>query len=289
MIQTDAAINPGNSGGPLLNRRGQVIGIVTSKVTDAQGIGFAVPMQRISLDVTSPELTFSQFQESLWNDEKYLQYVAQNLPQRWRLQSDSGIWRIEPGNQLTIEREFAEEDSQLGFRARGNLEREGRLFRGSLETRYACMLPTAKHKTCTVDNKIILRMNSQRHLEMDAEVSKFDCSSCSVTQTIWTKHSLLPAKSSEHSKPTGARRVLENAQESKQKQDDEERNNLYRKQQEEEQRRRNLETLLQRRKTACIGAIGRVETFCNGNSSLGPTAAASFCGQAQAEVQAYCY
>jgi serine protease Do len=44
LIQTDAAINPGNSGGPLLNMRGQVIAINTAVNAQAQGIGFAIPI-----------------------------------------------------------------------------------------------------------------------------------------------------------------------------------------------------------------------------------------------------
>ena len=60
LIQFDAAVNPGNSGGPLLNRYGEVVGIVTALLNPGEqevfiGIGFAVPIETAAAAMGSPE------------------------------------------------------------------------------------------------------------------------------------------------------------------------------------------------------------------------------------------
>lgn len=57
VIQTDAAINQGNSGGPLLNLKGEVVGMNTAVAENAQGIGFALPINLVRRDIRSIEET----------------------------------------------------------------------------------------------------------------------------------------------------------------------------------------------------------------------------------------
>ncbi len=63
LIQTDATINPGNSGGPLIYPNGQVIGINTVKISSAEGIGFAIPINIVKPIIESYKNT-GNFEEA---------------------------------------------------------------------------------------------------------------------------------------------------------------------------------------------------------------------------------
>lgn len=88
LLQTDASINPGNSGGPLLNLKGEVVGINTAVSTDAQGIGFAIPVSTVKSVILS-----------LKNDVKlpkpYIGIYMSNIDSSWlgqlKLSSTDGV------------------------------------------------------------------------------------------------------------------------------------------------------------------------------------------------------
>lgn len=82
LIQTDATINPGNSGGPLINADGQVIGINGVKITSAEGISFAIPINTVKMVIQSFE-TSGKFEEATLGvfafDKDVLGYIDGNL------------------------------------------------------------------------------------------------------------------------------------------------------------------------------------------------------------------
>ncbi len=89
LIQTDATINPGNSGGPLINLNGEVIGINSVKIEEAEGIGFAVPINIVKPIIENFKM-YGKFDEAYIGifayDKNVIPYLDSNL------KFDSGIY-----------------------------------------------------------------------------------------------------------------------------------------------------------------------------------------------------
>lgn len=82
LIQTDATINPGNSGGPLIDKEGNIIGINTIKITSAEGIGFAIPINIVKPIIEKYERE-GEFKEAYLGifayDGSVMSYVNKNI------------------------------------------------------------------------------------------------------------------------------------------------------------------------------------------------------------------
>jgi serine protease Do len=87
-IQTDAAINPGNSGGPLLNTKGEVVGINTAIIPYAQGIGFAIPINIAKKNIDDL-INFGKVIRS-WLGV-YIQEVTPEIAQQFNLTEAKGV------------------------------------------------------------------------------------------------------------------------------------------------------------------------------------------------------
>jgi S1-C subfamily serine protease len=91
IIQTDAAINPGNSGGPLLNSRGEVIGINTAIEAVANGVGFAVPIN--TAKSMMPELLKGGPVKTAWLGIEG-RAISQELAAKLKLPVEKGVYVV---------------------------------------------------------------------------------------------------------------------------------------------------------------------------------------------------
>lgn len=118
VLQTDAASNPGNSGGPLLNSKGQVIGVITSKLRDSEGLNFAVPINYVRGLMSSivKPMTLTEFQAVVSAVTVDAFKTIESFPTNWKSITAASRFKIrkEP-DVVYVERVLSEADKQVGY------------------------------------------------------------------------------------------------------------------------------------------------------------------------------
>jgi hypothetical protein len=141
VIQTDAAANPGNSGGPLVNAASEVIGVLSFKLSSAENVNFAIPINYVRglLNSSAERLTLQDLNVRLANVvDPFASKAA--FPLRWR-SLESGTTKL-----IKIDNDFIYVETDLPVRegASANdfmlaeLRRSGDIYRGVTRSSLAC-------------------------------------------------------------------------------------------------------------------------------------------------------
>lgn len=198
VIQHDAASNPGNSGGPLLDAQGRVIGVLSFKLKETEGLNFAVPANYArGLLASQDSLTLEEFAVRVQGSVDLFsktEDTAASFPRRWK-QNVGGTYTIKIlGENLYIEGDVPEEQKQFGVFGIGDYKKVGDRWVGRETGRFACTYTTGmsfrtnswggeqKVNACAYESTGEITLLSATRIEGFDEVypegTRFDCKKC---------------------------------------------------------------------------------------------------------------
>lgn len=120
MIQTDAPLNPGNSGGPLCNANGEVIGVVTRKMIDYEGISFAIPINEAMQTLTAiMNGSFDQMQSVVADVRVHMGIVGEDITMGTSVKISSKTYQIDQDGVHVLE--IDEEGCSYGLLRAGDV------------------------------------------------------------------------------------------------------------------------------------------------------------------------
>jgi S1-C subfamily serine protease len=199
VIQTDVAANPGNSGGPLLNSKGQAIGVVTSKVRSSEGLNFAVPINYVRGLMESPAklMTLAELRVALSAEAVDVFKTLEPFPANWKSMTTGNRYKIrkEPGV-VYVERVLSDAEKQVGNFANFELKKGKDRYSGNehMVITGAYLDHDFKHWTqrqvinrCSFDFPVEVSVFSESRIELRVlfprSGSKLDIKKCAYDKT----------------------------------------------------------------------------------------------------------
>jgi S1-C subfamily serine protease len=187
IIQTDAATNPGNSGGPLINLRGQAVGILGFKMKPVENLSFAVPINYLRALVDGPmrSMTLSELRTALVSEGMKSTNAPRDgsMPRLWKSASTAARYTVQVDNDY-IYAEQVLPDVQRPWLMFSKIEgrKSGKLFVGKMHYAAAC-----RNKSCPFDDEIEFTLVTPTRIEgamllhpADANLS---CEPCQFSKT----------------------------------------------------------------------------------------------------------
>jgi hypothetical protein len=188
LFQMDAAVSPGNSGGPVVNVQGEVVAVSVAKLSEGEGLNFAVPINyargllQSQLKGGLTKLAVSGETQSLFGKAP-----AEELPMRWK-SLDTGTTKIvkQSGDYLYAENVLPPELKNAGGKVIASFEKQGTRWVGKSRSSLPCMLHQGtafqRVKWCSHEFDMELTVVSPTRIEGVGMVprrdTKFKCSRC---------------------------------------------------------------------------------------------------------------
>jgi S1-C subfamily serine protease len=146
MIQTDASVNPGNSGGPLVNQKGEVVGIIRYKIGGTENLNFAIPINylRGMMDSTPTAMTLDELRVKLAKRTDVFQQGGA-FPTRWKsLASGTTKMVRRDGDHIYVETVLPEAAKQAGCFSLADLQKQGDIYSGT--SKFTCVCQYQKKR-----------------------------------------------------------------------------------------------------------------------------------------------
>jgi S1-C subfamily serine protease len=200
VIQTDASVNPGNSGGPLVNKKGEVVGIIRSKLRGTENLNFAIPINYLRglMDAPLTAMSLTDLRGRLAKNGTDVFQQTDGFPTHWKsLPSGTPKLIRRDGDHIYVETLMSDADKEDGCFTLAELQKAGAIYSGKITDSCVCQYQKrgllSGTKTKRYEHETFIEISSITPTRIEGNnmrpdpKGKYDCEKDTYS-VPWTRH-----------------------------------------------------------------------------------------------------